>query len=168
MKNKFTSTRICRAAVFALAAAFTLQAASFETLHWKELATRLKGRLITITTKDGRSLQSRNFVVVPEGISIIDGTPSIVSRDAVLSLHWESPDQSETRKLGKSLTDAYRHSGRLLGTELGPIALAELPLITAWGAAVAPFCLLGDLFAQRGEPRGDISILPDSIPAVLK
>src|ERR1700733_6626406 len=123
MKNKLTSLPIYRAAILALAVAFTLQAASFETIHWRDLATRLKGRIVTITTKDGRSLHSRNFVVVPEGISIIDGTPSIVSRDAVLSLHWESPDQSETRKLGKSLAGAYRHSGRLLGTELGPIAL---------------------------------------------
>jgi hypothetical protein len=168
MKNKFTPTAICRAAIFALAALFTLQAAPFETIHWKELAARLNGRLLTITTKDGRSLHSRNFVVVPNGISIVDGTPTLISRDTVLSLHWESPDQSETRKLGKSLSGAYRHSGRLLGTELGPIALAELPLITAWGAAAVPFCLLGDLFAPHRQTSGDISILPDSFPAVSK
>lgn len=160
MRNKLTL-------IFAVAA-LTLQAAPSEQIRWKDLGARLQGKLVTITTKDGKSLHGRFFTVRPEGIYISDPNQEKISRDAVVSLHWEAPFKSQTQKLGNMLSRAYRHSGKLLGTPMGPFGLVELPAITAWGAAAAPFCLLGDLFAGHAPTSGDISILPDSAPEVSK
>jgi hypothetical protein len=160
MRNKLTL-------IFAVAA-LTLEAAPSEQLHWKDLAARLQGKLVMIATKNGKSLHGRFFTVRPEGIYIGDGNQEKLSRDAVVSLHWEAPFKSQTQKLGNMLARAYRHSGKLLGTPMGPFGLVELPAITAWGAAAAPFCLLGDLFSGHPPTSGDISILPDSTPEVSK
>jgi hypothetical protein len=168
MRNQFILSPFCRAAIFAVAVSFTLQATPSEQIHWKDLAARLQGKLVTITTKDGRSLHGQLFTVRPEGIYISDGNQEKVLRDAVVSLHWEAPFKNQTQKLGKMLARAYRHSGKLLGTPMGPFALAELPAITAWGAAAAPFCLLGDLLSGHPPTSGDISILPDSPQEVAK
>jgi len=103
---------------------------------------------------------------VPDAIVFNNGTPEKVSRDTVLSLHWEAWHENQMKKLGKQMSDGYRHSGKLLGTSMGPFGLAELPMITAWGVAATPFCLLGDLFARSDHASGDISILPE--PGVSK
>lgn len=161
MRNQLTLATFYRAAIFAVVVSFTIEAAPSEQIHWKDLAARLKGKLVTITTKDGRSLHGQLITVRPEGIYISDGNQEKISRDTVVSLHWEDPFKSQTRKLGSMLAHAYRHSGKLLGTPMGPFALAELPVITAWGAAATPFCLLGDLLSPHPPTSGDISILPD-------
>ena len=84
------------------------------------------------------------------GIYFTDVPSSMVPRYAVMSLHWEAPYESQIRhKLGKMLASGYRHAGRNLGTPSGPAALVEFPVITAWGAAATPFCLLGDLFSRE-------------------
>jgi len=167
MRNKITLARFCRVAMFA-AAAIALQAAPSEQIRWKELAARLQGKLVTITTKDGKSLSGKLFSVRPEGIYFTDGTSPKASRESVVSVHWEAPQVSETRKLGHMLARAYRHSGRLLGTPMGPFGVVELPAITAWGAAAAPFCILGDLFSDQSRTSGDFSILPDPALEVSK
>jgi hypothetical protein len=153
--------------MFALAVSFTSKAAPMEQRLWRELAAFLQGKSVTVTTKDGQSISGRFFAVRPDGITFSGSASTTVPRDTVLSLHWEAPHQSETHKLGKMLSHGYRHAGKLLGTPMGPFALAELPVITAWGAAATPFCLLGDLFAGHPQTSGDISILPDS-PAVSR
>jgi hypothetical protein len=168
MRNKFTLARFYHVAIAAIMVAFTTQAAPTDQIHWKDLAAHLKDKLVTITTKDGTKVSGRLAVVRPDGISLNDGYPRNVPRDSVVSLHWEAPYQSQTRKLGKMLATGYRHSGRLLGTPMGPFGLVELPAITAWGAAAAPFCLLGDLFAGHPPTSGDILILPDPSSAVSK
>jgi hypothetical protein len=167
MRNKLTLARSCRLAIFAVAVSFKLQAAPTELKLWRELAAFLQGKSVTVTTKDGKSVSGRLFVVRPDGIFFSGPMPTTVPRDAVVSLHWEGPHERETHKLGKMLSQGYRHAGKLLGTPMGPFALAELPVITAWGAAATPFCLLGDLFAGHPQTSGDISILPDS-PAVSR
>ena len=166
MRNKLPLAHFSRVAMLAIVASFCLEGAPVEQRLWREIGRYLQGKVVTIMTKDGRSLSARRFTIQPDGIFLNDGTPMRVSRDAVLSIHWEAPRQSETHKLGKSLSTGYRHSGKLLGTQLGPVALAELPLITAYGVAAAPFCLLGDLFGGHPAASGDISILPE--PGVTK
>jgi hypothetical protein len=161
MRNQFTLAPFYRAAIIAVVVSFTLQAAPAEQIRWKDLAARLQGKLVTITTKDGRSLHGQFLTVRPEGIYMGGVPQEKISREAVVSLHWEAPFKSQTQKLGNMLAHAYRHSGKLLGTPMGPFGLVELPVITAWGAAAAPFCLLGDLLSDHPPTSGDISILPD-------
>jgi hypothetical protein len=88
MRNQFTLAPFYRAAIFAVAVSFTIEAAPSEQIHWKDLAARLEGKLVTITAKDGRSLHGQFFTVRPEGICISDGHQEKVLRDAVVSLHW--------------------------------------------------------------------------------
>lgn len=161
MRNTLPLTRFHPVAMLAIAVAFTLQAAPSEQMLWKDLAAYVRGKQVTIKTKDGTSLSGRPFMVRPDGIYFDIGTPQKGARDEVQSLHWQSVNETQTDKLGKTLSRAYRHSGQLLGTQLGPIGLLELPAITAWGAAAVPFCLLGDLFTDHPKTSGDISILPD-------
>lgn len=161
MRNKFTPARFSRVAMLAIVATLTMEAAPSQQMRWKDLATYLRGKLVTITTKDGKTVSGRTPVVWPDGISFTDVPSSTVPRDAVVSLHWEAPYERQTHKLGRLLSSGYRHAGRNLGTTMGPVALVEFPVITAWGAATAPFCLLGDLFAGHPQTSGDISILPD-------
>jgi hypothetical protein len=163
MRNKFIPARFYRVAMLAVAVALATQAAPTEQMHWKDLTAYLRGKLVTITTKDGKSVSGRFPVVRPDGIYFNDVPQAKVSRDAVLSLHWEAPHESETHKLGKMMSAGYRHAGRILGTPMGPFGLVELPAITAWGAAATPFCLLGDLFAGHPQTSGDVSILPDGV-----
>jgi hypothetical protein len=163
MKNKLALAHFRRLAVLASAVILSTQAAPSETLRWKDLTNYLRGKVVTITTKDGRSLKGKDFAVRPDSILITDGAPVSVPRQAVLSLHWESIHEAETHKLGRMLSHGYRHSFGLLGTPAGPFALVELPAITAWGAAAAPFCILGDLLSEHPQSSGDISILPDPV-----
>jgi len=162
MRNTLPLTLFHRVAILAIAATFLMHAAPSEQMRWSQLAAKLQGTQVTVTTKDGKSLSGRRVSVRPDGIYFADGALTSVLRDDVLSLHWELPYETQTDKLGQRLSHAYRHSVDLLGTPLGPVALVELPAITAWGAAVAPFCLLGDLFTDHLKTSGDISILPDA------
>lgn len=163
MRNTHPLTRFHRIAMLAIAVGFTLQAAPSEQLLWSQLATRLQGKQVTVKTKDGKSVSGRFFTVGRDGI-YFGGTQNKIPRDGVQSLHWEAPDAHQTEKLGNMLGHAYRHSGSLLGTPMAPFGVIEIPVITAWGAAAAPFCLLADLFSDHPTTSGDISILPD--PAV--
>jgi hypothetical protein len=163
MRNKFAPSRFYRVAMLAMAAAIFTRAAPTEQMHWRELATYLRGKVVTITTKDGKSFGGRNVTVWPDFVAINDGVQIKVPRDTVVSFHWEAPYEGQTRKLGRLLSTSYRHAGKLLGTPAGPVAVVELPAITAWGAAAVPFCLLGDLFNQHPRTSGDISILPDGV-----
>jgi hypothetical protein len=167
MRNKFTVARFHRLAIVALAVSLTMQAMPPEQKLWRELAVYLQGKLVTITTKDGKSITGRSFNIQPNGIFINDPTPTMVPRETVLSVHWELQYKSQTRKLGSMLAAGYRHAGKIIGTPMGPFGLAELPVITGWGAAALPFCLLGDLLGDHPQTSGDFSILPDS-PAVSK
>jgi hypothetical protein len=167
MRNKSTRAPFHRLAIIALAVSLSTQAMPVEQKLWRELAVYLQGKLVTITTKDGKSITGRSFNIRPDGIFINDPTPTVVPRDMVLSVHWEMQYKSQTRKLGSMLSTGYRHVGKIIGTPLGPFGLVELPAITAWGAAALPFCLLGDLLGDHTQKSGDFSILPDS-PAVSK
>jgi hypothetical protein len=160
MRNTPPLTPFHRVAILAIAATFLMHAAPSEQMLWSQLALKLQGNQVTVTTKDGKSLSGRRVSVRPDGIYFADGAPAGVLRDQVLSLHWELQYETQTDKLGQRLSHAYRHSVDLLGTPMGHVVLVELPAITAWGAAVAPFCLLGDLFTERPKTSGDISILP--------
>jgi len=164
MRNTLPLTRSHRVAISAIAVAFTLQAAPSEQLLWKDLAAKLQGKQVTVKMKDGKSISGRFFTVGRDGIFFSGGAPDKIPRDAVQSLHWETPDAHQTEKLANMLGHAYRHSGSLLGTPMAPFGVIEIPVITAWGAAAAPFCLLADLFSDHPTTSGDISILPD--PAV--
>jgi hypothetical protein len=164
MTNKLPFTPFHRVAMLAIAATFTMQAAPSEQMLWAQLAAKLQGKQVTVTTKDGKLFSGRFLTVRRDGIYFGEGAPNKVSRDAVLTLHWETPDNHQTEKLGKMLGHAYRHSGSLLGTPMAPFGVVEIPVITAWGVAAAPFCLLADLFSEHPKASGDISISPDPQP----
>jgi hypothetical protein len=164
MRTKLSLTPFHRFAMLAIAATFTIYAAPSEQMLWRQLAAKLQGKQVTVTTKEGKLLSGRFFTVRPDGIYFGGDAPNKVSRDAVLTLHWETPDKNQTEKLGRMLGHAYRHSGSLLGTPMGPFGVIEIPVITAWGVAAAPFCLLGDLFSEHPKTSGDISISPDPQP----
>jgi hypothetical protein len=165
MRNNFPLTRFHRVAMLAVAVTLTSQAApSPEQVLWRQLAAKLQGKEVTVKTSDGRSLSGRFFAVRADGIYFNGSTPDKVTRDAVVSLHWEAPNNYQTERLGNMLSHAYRHSGSLLGTPMGPFGVIEIPAITAWGIAAAPFCLLGDILTDHSKSSGDISILPEPQP----
>src|SRR5271168_3001216 len=131
MRNTLPLTPFHRLAMLAIAAAFTLQAAPSEQMLWSQLAAYVQGKQVTVKTKDGKSVSGRFFTVGRDGIYFGGGAPNKIPRDAVQSLHWETPHANQTEKLADMLGHAYRHSGGLLGTPMAPFGVVEIPVITA-------------------------------------
>jgi hypothetical protein len=144
-----------RLATFAAAAVFFSHSLHAQVpKKWSELADYLKGKYVTIVTRDGKSMHG-HFVSASNTAVLLDPSKTV---DFVYNGSFEVPRNSFTtirvgtepiklEKLGHDLHRGYAHAFRRLFSEAAPLGIVEVPAITAWAVISAPFCALGDLFA---------------------
>ena len=155
MKNTRRFPPIRRFAAFAATVVFLSHSLHAEVpKKWSELTTYLRGKYVTIVTKDGRRMQGHFVGTSPTDVILDDRTTGdlfygnnvLVPRATFTTIRVGS-EPIQLEKLGRDLHRGYAHALRRLFSEAAPLGIVEVPIITAWAAISAPFCALGDLFA---------------------
>jgi hypothetical protein len=144
----------------ALLAAIPLSADEPAT-SWQEVCSIAQDRELTLTTQPGETVQGYCVAIDVHNISVRTSDNKIVriARTTLEKLEVE-------RRKGHQLEALCRgmHKGIHWGFEdglspRGPLPLAAVPLTLAWGAAVAPFCILGDIISDAAGKR-EIKVAP--------
>jgi hypothetical protein len=159
MKNTRQFPPIRRFVAFAATAVFLTHSLHAEVpKKWSELTTYLRGKYVTIVSKDGRSVRGHFVGTSPNAVLLNTGnggdlmySGSFAVPRATFTTIRVDPEPVKLEKLGHDLHSGYAHAFRRLFSEAAPLGIVEVPAVTVWAVISAPFCALGDLFAP---PRG--------------
>jgi hypothetical protein len=158
MKNSRQFSNLRRAMLFAVAAVLVSSNAYAAGKKWSELGEYLKGKYISVTTKDGKTVRGRFVSTGADAIVVDDGKPVEVTRASLVVLGIE---RSNLEKFGHNVKSGYADGFRNLFSSNGPWGLIEVPAVTVYAVIGAPLSALGDLFHNRTREVERVIILPD-------
>jgi hypothetical protein len=153
----------------AAALAWTLPAHAADAIetHWSDvcqLATL--GDHLILATVNGETVESKYCVRVNAdeiAVTTSDNRTIRIARAALSSLRLSSAQGHQLKALGHDLHGGLRTELRWLLSPMAPLGLVSIPSTLAWGAAAAPFCVLGDL-VHKARPDREVKVLADVAP----
>jgi hypothetical protein len=150
----------------ALACTAPLHAADPIETHWNDICKATVGNHLVLTMADGTMVEGYCVRVNADeiGVRTLDHQAVTIARSALSSLRLRTTEGHQLKSLGKGLHTGLRAELRWILSPRALEGLVALPVTLAWGAASAPFCMLGDLVAKL-TPEREIKLLADSAPA---
>ncbi len=150
----------------ALACTAPLFAADPIETHWNDVCKMAVGNHLVLTMADGTMVEGYCVRVNADeiGVRTLDSQAVTIARSALTSLRLRTTEGHQLKSLGKGLHGGLREELHWLLSPMAPLGVVALPATLAWGAAAAPFCMLGDL-VDKLTPAREIKLLADSAPA---
>lgn len=148
MKRNVTS-RAVRVTVLIAAGMSTGWAADSPAVPWASICRVAGTRELTITTQEGKTVQGYCTSINVTAISVADPNGRVVkiARSALGRIRVRrAPARGHAlASLGRGMRAGLGFGLSSLSTPAAPLGLITLPGTLVWGAAAAPFCLIGDL-----------------------
>jgi hypothetical protein len=156
---------ILRFPILALACTLSLHAADALETPWSNVCKLASGKQLVLTTADGVTVEGYCIRINADemGVKTLDSRSITIARSALSSLRLRPIKAHQLRFLGGGMRSGLRHELDWLLSPMAPLGLVSIPATLAWGAAAAPFCLLGEL-VNKLTPEQDIKVLADSVP----
>jgi hypothetical protein len=158
-----------RVSFLALSAALTcttpLRADDPIETPWNDVCKVASGQQLTVTTIDGATVEGYCIRINADGMGFrtLDSQAITIARTAISRVRLRAIKGRQLKSLGKGLQSGLRQEAQWLLSPAAPLGLVALPATLAWGAAAAPFCMLGD-FVSKIMPERDIKLLADPAP----
>ena len=130
--------------------------------RWTDLCRIASQRELTLTTTSGESVEGYCIAIDINRVTIRSNANAVigVARSTLAKLEVKKRREHHLRSLGHGMHQALKWGVRNALTPAGPVAIPIIPVTLAWGAAAAPFCVIGDLLSI-GTKKREIRIIPD-------
>jgi hypothetical protein len=146
-----------RLAPLVAALTFSLQLRADEPIpaEWNQLCRVANGRELLLTTSTGETVNGYCVSVNVDQLTVTTDQKRMVriARTALTKLAVHRSKGHQLASLGRGMNDSLSNSFRSVFSPMAPVGLVALPATLAWGAAAAPFCLLGDLHYKLAGAR---------------
>ena len=161
MKSKWIGRAFKVTALMAMGISMTRAEGSI-SVQWNQVCRVANNRELSITTQNGKTVQGYCTRINVDEIAVItkDQRAVNIARSALahICVRRAGTKGHQLAALGKGMKAGLKTGLGWLLTPAAPAAIVLLPGTLAWGAAAAPFCLIGDLSNKLGGS-GEINIL---------
>jgi hypothetical protein len=122
---------------------------------WNQVCRVAAGHELLVTTTAGDTLEGFCVGVSVTEISVRTTDRGVVkiARNTLSRLDMHRSNGHQLKSLGRGMRGSLRWGFDALLSPVGPVAAVAIPGTLAWGAAAAPFCVLGDLKAKLAGTR---------------
>jgi hypothetical protein len=137
-----------------------LYAAPPITVGWNQVCRITAGHELVVTTTTGDTVEGFCVGVDVSEITVNTWDHRVVkiARNTLSRIDMHRSKGHQLRALRDGVRGGLRWGLGALLSPAGPAAAVAIPATLAWGAAAAPFCLLGDL---KAKATGMQEIKPD-------
>lgn len=123
-------------------------------VQWNQVCRVAHNRELSITTQNGETVQGYCTRINVDEIAVTTNDHRVVNiaRSALTHIRVRRADTKghQLATLGRGMRGSLKTGFEWLFTPAAPAAIVLLPGTLAWGAAAAPFCLIGDLSNKIG------------------
>jgi hypothetical protein len=161
--KKISAFRFFLLALFAACfPAMPLHAAGAIETPWSDVCKLASGKQLVVTTSDGTTVEGYCIRINASemGFRTLDSRTITIARAALSSLSLRRIKGHQLKALGAGVRSGLRHELDWLLSPMAPLGVVSVPATLAWGAAAAPFCMLGDL-VNKLTPEQEIKVLAD-------
>ena len=124
-------------------------------VEWRNLCANTMRELLVVTTESGDTVQGYCVSVQYDEVAIrtVDGKVVRIARGTFKTVLALAVAENRMKVLGRGMKQGLRYGVKTTFSPLAPVGLVVIPGTLAWGAAAAPFCILGDLFGGKPPQR---------------
>ena len=152
MTHKTSATIRLFALSATIALTLPLHAASDIQVPWDQVCRTAGSNRLTIQTVDGKTVEGFCMSISVDEMSVNTGKGGIVkvARAALARIDIQRSNNNghQLRELGKQMGGGLRTSFDWLISPSALLGIVAIPAIIGWGAASAPFCVIGDIIHQ--------------------
>jgi hypothetical protein len=140
------------ATLFTFSTAAQSPAPTAETpVEWNNLCANTAKELLVVTTESGDTIKGYCVFVQHDELTVRteDGKMVKIARGTLRKVLAGAVPEHRLKALRKGVKDSLRVGVKLTFSPVAPVGLVVIPGTLAWGAVATPFCILGDLFAEK-------------------
>jgi hypothetical protein len=104
-------------------------------------------RPLVVSTFTGEVVEGYCVSTNVDGLSVIGEDHRVVkiARAALSRMQMRLSSRHRLQSLGSGMRSTLRQGFNWMLSPLAPVGIVLIPATVAWGAAAAPFCVIGDL-----------------------